>query len=170
LYTLCGKIRLFIQIEFEVIVLAFFDVLRKSFRDVLTLIFLFIYLFFWVIAKNEEKRGCDFFKWLDPKICAYGERVVSMLMDWHEKLKSERALIETTIANEVSKCKLQFAEYKSKMEVEAANYAVKVERQKTKFRAMQMKYRFALAFSWGLLIVFLFYPSSNILGSRLMLP
>ncbi|GLT55232.1 hypothetical protein SLA2020_283730 [Shorea laevis] len=119
---------------------------------------------------NEEKRGCDFFKWLDPKICAYGERVVSMLMDWHEKLKSERALIETTIANEVSKCKLQFAEYKSKMEVEAANYAVKVERQKTKFRAMQMKYRFALAFSWGLLIVFLFYPSSNILGSRLMLP
>jgi hypothetical protein len=43
--------------------------------------FFVIYLFFWVIAKNEEKRECDFFKWLDPKFCVYGKRVVSMLMN-----------------------------------------------------------------------------------------
>jgi hypothetical protein len=84
-------------------------------------------------------------------------------------LKSEWALIETTILNEVSKCKLEVVEYKSKMEVKTANFALKVERQKNKFRTMQMK-RFALACSWGLVVVFLFYPSSNIIGLRSMLP
>jgi hypothetical protein len=36
----------------------------------------------------------------------YGDQVVSMLRDWHENLKCERALIETIISNEVSKCKV----------------------------------------------------------------
>ncbi|GLT62163.1 hypothetical protein SLA2020_348200 [Shorea laevis] len=79
-----------------------------------------------------------------------------MLMDWHENLKSERALIETTIANEVSKCKLEFAEYKSKMEVEAAHYVVKVEEQKTKFRACRRSTDLHLHFM-GTLYCLLFY-------------
>jgi hypothetical protein len=56
------------------------------------------------------------------------------------------------------------------MEVEAANFALKLERQKYKFRSMHMKYRFALACSWGLVVALLFYPSSNRLVSRVMLP
>jgi DhnA family fructose-bisphosphate aldolase class Ia len=88
-----------------------------------------------------------------------------MLRDWHENLKSERALIETTILNEESKCKIEVVEYKSKMEVEAANFALKLERQKNKFRSMQMKNRFVLACSWGLVVVLMLYPSSNILAS-----
>jgi len=51
--------------------------------------------------QNEENRGYDFFKWRDPKFCQYSERVLSMLRDWHENLKTERALIEIIISYEV---------------------------------------------------------------------
>jgi hypothetical protein len=93
-----------------------------------------------------------------------------MLRDWHENLKFEQALIENSISNEELKCKIAVVEYKTKMEVEAVNFALKLERerQKNKFRSMQKKYRFALACSWGLVIL-LFYESSNKLVSRLML-
>lgn len=55
-------------------------------------------------------------------------------------------------------------EYKSKTEVEAANFELKLERQKNKFRLMEMKYQFALACSWGIVVVLLLYPPSNIEG------
>lgn len=88
----------------------------------------------------------------------------------HKNLKSEQALIETIISNEALKCKIEVVEYKSEMEVEAANFALKLERQKNKLRSMQMRYRFALACSWGHVVVLPIYPSSNKLASMLMLP
>jgi len=100
----------------------------------------------------------------DFKICAYGEQVVSILRDWHESLKAEQALAETTILNEVAKCKSEVVECKSKMEVEVANFELKLERQKNKFRLMEMKYQFALACSWDIVVVLLLYPSFNIEG------
>jgi hypothetical protein len=68
------------------------------------------------------------------------------------------------------KFKIEVAKYKSKMEVEVVNFALYRERQKNKFHSMQMKYKFTLACSWGLVLELLFYPSSNILALRLMFP
>jgi hypothetical protein len=56
------------------------------------------------------------------------------------------------------------------MEVEGINFAMKLERQKNKFRAIETNYRFALPFSLGLIVVLLFYPVPNRFSSRLMLP
>jgi hypothetical protein len=41
---------------------------------------------------------------------------------------------------EVFKCKIQLAEYKSKTEVDAANFALKLERVENKYRSMQLKF------------------------------
>ncbi|GLT54764.1 hypothetical protein SLA2020_279360 [Shorea laevis] len=117
--------------------------------------------------QNDENPGCGFFKWLDPKMCVYGEQVVSMLRDWH--VSTERALIETTISNEVSKYKIEVSEYKSKIEVDAATFALQLERQRNNFYAKELKYQFALACSWGLVFVLLFYPACSGFSSRLML-
>lgn len=112
------------------------------------------------VMQNDDNPGCGFFKWLDPKMCVYGEQVVSMLRDWH---------VSTEVSNEVSKYKIEVSEYKSKIEVDAATFALQLERQRNNFRAKELKYQFALACSCGLLFVLLFYPACSGLSSRLML-
>ncbi|KAE8038179.1 hypothetical protein FH972_010714 [Carpinus fangiana] len=54
---------------------------------------------------------------------------MSMLMDWQQDLKSERAM-------EVFKCKTEIAQYKLQMEVEAANFAHNLERQEKKYHGL----------------------------------
>jgi hypothetical protein len=103
-------------------------------------------------------------------ICQHGKRVVSKLFEWHENLKTERAQIGTTISNEILKCKIEVAEYKAKMEVASVNFEMQLQAQNNKFHAKEMKYRFALACSFILLAVLMFYPVSNRYSSRLMLP
>jgi hypothetical protein len=44
-------------------------------------------------------------------------------------LKSERAM-------KIFKCKIELVEYKSKIEVDAANFALKLERVENKYRLM----------------------------------
>jgi hypothetical protein len=56
-----------------------------------------------------------------------------MLLAWQNDLKSERAM-------EVFKCKIQLAEYKSKIEVDAANFELKLEMVDNKYRSMQLKF------------------------------
>lgn len=114
--------------------------------------------------QNEDYHGCGFLNGVIPKFVStviewfdaegLGTRIWSMNGHWLKQLK----------------CKIEVAEYKSKMEVEATKFAMKLERQKNKFRAREMKYQFALACSVGLFVVLSFYPVSNIFSSRLMLP
>jgi hypothetical protein len=85
-----------------------------------------------------------------------------MLMEWQNKLKSERAM-------EVFKCKIELAEYKSKIKVDVANFALKLERVANKYRSMQMKFQVALACCWCLVDVLMCFSFSNGLASRLML-
>ncbi|XP_059451170.1 uncharacterized protein LOC132181974 [Corylus avellana] len=111
---------------------------------------------------NEQNRGCNYFKWVEPEICVCGDRVMSMLMEWQNELKSERAM-------EIFKCKLELAEYKSKIEVDAANFEIKLQRVETEYRWMQLKFRVALASFWCLVVVLMCFRFSNGLATRLML-
>jgi hypothetical protein len=85
-----------------------------------------------------------------------------MLIKWQEDFKSEREM-------EVFKCKIEIAQYKLQMEVEAANFALNLERQKNKYQGLQLKFRFAVACCWCIIGVMMFFPSCNGLTSRLML-
>jgi hypothetical protein len=107
---------------------------------------------------------------VDLDICQHGKRVVSKLFEWHENLKTERAQIGTTISNEILKCKIEVAEYKSKMEVASINYEMQLQMQKNKFHAMEMKYRVALTCSLVVVAVLMFFPMSNRHPSRFILP
>ncbi|KAE8008987.1 hypothetical protein FH972_005445 [Carpinus fangiana] len=118
---------------------------------------------------NFDNHGCGFFKWVDLDICQHGKRVVSKLFEWHENLKTERAQIGTTISNEILKCKIELAEYKSKMEVASINFEMQLQMQKNKFHARKMKYRFALTCSLDVVAVLMFFPVSNRYSSRFML-
>jgi hypothetical protein len=71
--------------------------------------------------QNDKNRGCNFFKWVEPQTYVFCDRVISMLMDWQQDLKSERAM-------EVFKCKTEIAQYKLQMEVKAVNFARNLER------------------------------------------
>jgi hypothetical protein len=112
--------------------------------------------------QNDKNRGCNFFKWVEPQTCVCCDRVMSMLMDWQQDLKSERAM-------EVFKCKTEIAQYKLQMEAEAANFARNLERQENKYHGLQLKFRFAVACCWCFIGVIMFFPSCNRLASRLML-
>jgi hypothetical protein len=59
-----------------------------------------------------------------------------MLMEWQQDLKFERAM-------EVFKCKTEIAQYK--LQIEAANFALNLERQKNKYHGLQLKFRVAIA-------------------------
>ncbi|KAE8009228.1 hypothetical protein FH972_005677 [Carpinus fangiana] len=87
---------------------------------------------------------------------------MSMLLVWQSDLKSERAM-------EVFKCKIELIEYKSKIEVDAANFALKLERVENKYRSMQLKFRVALACCWCLVAILMCFPFCNGVASRLML-
>jgi hypothetical protein len=79
--------------------------------------------------QNDKNRGCNFFKWVEPQTCVFCDRVISMLMDWQQDLKSERAM-------EVFKCKTEIAQYKLQMEVKAVNFARNLERQENKYHGL----------------------------------
>jgi hypothetical protein len=85
-----------------------------------------------------------------------------MLLAWQSNLKSERAM-------EVFKCKIQLAKYKSKIKVDAANFALILERVENKYRSMQLKFRVAVACCWCLVAVLICFPYCNGFASRLML-
>jgi hypothetical protein len=86
-----------------------------------------------LIMQNEANRGCNFFRWVESNFYGCGDRVMSMLLAWQNDLKSERAM-------EVFKCKIQLVEYKSKIEVDSANFELKLERVENKYRWMQLKF------------------------------
>ncbi|KAE8022706.1 hypothetical protein FH972_008487 [Carpinus fangiana] len=119
---------------------------------------------------NIDNRGCGFFKWVDMDICQHGKRVVSKLFEWHKNLKIEHAQIGTTISNEILKCKIELAEYKSKMEVGSINFEIQLQMHKNKVHAREIKYQFALACSLIVVAVLMFYPVTNRYSSRFMLP
>jgi hypothetical protein len=112
--------------------------------------------------QNEANRGCNFFRWVESDFCGCGDRVMSMLLAWQNDLKSERAM-------EVFKCKMQLAEYKSKIEVDYANFELTLERVENKYCWMQLKFRVAVACCWCLVAVILYFPYCNGFASRLML-
>lgn len=66
-----------------------------------------------------------YFKWRDPEIYVYGQRVVSKLRDWHENLKALKAEHEQSrinrleevekYNNEVEKCRAKAEKYKFKL-------------------------------------------------------
>jgi hypothetical protein len=63
-----------------------------------------------VIMQNEKNRSCNFFKWVEPIICMCGDRVMPMLMELQNELKSEWAM-------EVFKCKIELAECNTPIKV-----------------------------------------------------
>jgi hypothetical protein len=115
-----------------------------------------------LIMQNETNRGCNFFRWVEPEFCVCGDRVMSMLLAWQSDLKFERAM-------EVLKCKIQLVEYKSKIEVDATNFALKLERVENKYRSMQLKFQVVVACCWCLVVVLMCFPYCNGFASRLML-
>jgi hypothetical protein len=112
--------------------------------------------------QNEANRGCNFFRWVESNFYGCGDRVMSMLLAWQNDLKSERAM-------EVFKCKIQLVEYKSKIEVDSANFELKLERVENKYRWMQLKFRVAVACCWCLVAMLMCFPYCNRFASRLML-
>jgi hypothetical protein len=82
-----------------------------------------------VIMHNVTNRGYNFFKWVEPDICVCGDRVMSMLLAWQSDLKSERVM-------EVFKCNIELAEYMLKIEVDVANFVLKLERVENKYHSM----------------------------------
>jgi hypothetical protein len=115
-----------------------------------------------LIMQNETNHGCNFFRWVKPEFCVCRNRVMSMLLVWQSGLKSGRAM-------EVFKCKIQLAKYKSKIEVDVANFALKLERVENKYCSMQLKFRVAIACCWCLVAVLMCFPYCNGFASRLML-
>jgi hypothetical protein len=88
---------------------------------------------------QQQDVKCDYFKWCNPEICVYDQRVLSRLREWHESLKAKRELTRTNISNEVEKCKNEAKKCKN----EAEKYKSKLGRQK-KFRLVERKYQFTL--------------------------
>jgi hypothetical protein len=93
-----------------------------------------------VTTQNKKKRGCNFFKWVESQTCVCCNRMMSMsmLMEWQQDLKSERAM-------KVFKCKTEIAQYKLQMAVDATNFVLNLERQKNKYHGLQLKFRVAIA-------------------------
>lgn len=73
-----------------------------------------------------------FFDCIDLKMCVHGGRVLRKLRVRHGSLKVERAPCETIIDKEVTK-------YKSKMEVEVAQFALQLDRQKNKWQSIRIQ-------------------------------
>jgi hypothetical protein len=133
------------------------------------------FILFPIIQKPEVR--CDYFKWRDPEICVYGQRVVSRLRDWHENLKALKAEHELSrinrldevgkYKNEVEKCRAEV----EKCRAEVEKYKFKLQRQKDKFRSVERKYQIALVCSWVMLMWLLVYPSYSreFLPLRMML-
>ena len=84
-------------------------------------------------------------------------REVSKLFERHENLNIECAQIGTTISNEILKCKIELAEYKSKIEVASTNFEMQLQMQKNKFHVREMKYWFALTCSLVVVVVLIFF-------------
>jgi hypothetical protein len=114
------------------------------------------FILFPIIQKPEVR--CDYFKWRDPEICVYSQRVVSRLRDWHENLKALKAEHELSRINRLD----EVGKYKNEVEkcrAEAEKYKFKLQRQKDKFRSVERKYQIALVYSWVMLMWLLVYPS-----------
>jgi len=140
------------------------------------------FILFSIIQKPEVR--CDYFKWRDPEICVYGQRVVSRLRDWHENLKALKAEHELSrinrldevgkYKNEVEKCRAEVEKCRAEVEkcrAEVEKYKFKLQRQKDKSRSVERKYQIALVCSWVMLMWLLVYPSYSreFLPLRMML-
>ena len=110
----------------------------------------------------KKNHGCNFFKWVELEICVCGDRMMSILMEWQNELKSERAM-------KGFKCKIELAKYKSKINVDATNFELKLQRVENKYCWLQLKFQVALACCWCLVVVLMHFLFSNVLASRLML-
>jgi hypothetical protein len=69
----------------------------------------------------------------------------SKLLEWHENLKTECAQIGTTISNEILKCKIELAEYKSKMEIVSINFEMQLQNAEEQISCKRDEVSFCLS-------------------------
>jgi len=110
-------------------------------------------------------KDCGFFEWVDPKMCAHGQRVVGRLVEWHESLVAETKRCETMVEVEVGKVKAEMekeiekvkAEVDNERNAEIAQYRKEIEIWGIKFEAVKKNYHTMLVCSWILFALCFFF-------------
>jgi hypothetical protein len=77
--------------------------------------------FHYLLYVLQIHKDCGFFEWVDPKMCAHGQRVVGRLVEWYESLVAETKRCETMVEVQVGKVKAEMEKEIEKVKAEVDN-------------------------------------------------
>jgi hypothetical protein len=87
-------------------------------------------------------------------MCVQGKRVLKRLQERHEGIKAESARLKIETAKSETAMETKNSKYKETMGIKVARAQIQLEFEKEKYQLMEKHYQIALAFSWGLFILF----------------